>query len=308
MKLQYIFSVMLIVALASCSEDDMLTSENLKSADSQLESIATKTTANQYVTNSILDNPVIVWQAEAQPIPSWPAIFYSPHQDDETLGMGASIAEHVRAGRAVYVVLLSNGANSGMLSYIQQNYNPNATMQDVINARNNEFIAACIALGVHRVYIANVGAGYDESADFSVLKNEFKSVMNYFDNLYPSASHKTVSGNCDSYNPNCDKMPTHQAATTAIHELYSSGVISDIRLYRVYIYYWNYGTCDRSPSWLKPVSTKDKTTRINAINEYKYVNASIQRYGLGYWYSVQTLFDNSLNSNYEYVDFIDNDY
>ncbi|MFA4923648.1 MAG: hypothetical protein WC557_05595 [Ignavibacteriaceae bacterium] len=132
--------------------------------------------------------------------------------------------------------------------------------------------------------------------------------MNYFKNQYPNASHKTVSGNCDSYNPNCDKMPTHQAATTAIHELYNSGIISDIRLYRVYIYYWNYGTCDRSPSWLKPVSANDKTTRINAINEYKYVNASIQRYGLGYWYSVQTLFDNSINSDYEYVDFIENDY
>ncbi|MFA4923649.1 MAG: PIG-L family deacetylase [Ignavibacteriaceae bacterium] len=166
MKIQYIFSVILIVALSSCRENDMLTSDNLKSGEIQLESIANKTTVNQYVPNSILDNPIIVWQAEAQPISSWPAIFYSPHQDDETLGMGASIAEHVRAGRAVYVVLLSNGANSGMLTYIQQNYNPNATMQDVINARNNEFIAACIALGVHRVYITHVGVGYDESADF----------------------------------------------------------------------------------------------------------------------------------------------
>ncbi|NWF90312.1 MAG: hypothetical protein HXY50_12740 [Ignavibacteriaceae bacterium] len=33
--------------------------------------------------------PIIVWQSQNQPSPSWPVIFYSPHQDDETLSMGA---------------------------------------------------------------------------------------------------------------------------------------------------------------------------------------------------------------------------
>ncbi|NWF90311.1 MAG: hypothetical protein HXY50_12735 [Ignavibacteriaceae bacterium] len=139
------------------------------------------------------------------------------------------------------------------------------------------------------------------------MKNQFKGTINYFDNIFPNASHKTVSGNCDSYDTACSKMLTHQAATTAIHELYNSGNISDIRLYRVYIYYWNSGNCDRNPSWYKPVASIDKNTRINAINAYKYVNPSIQRYGLGY-YSVPTLFDNSQYSDFEYVDYIQNDY
>jgi hypothetical protein len=223
--------------------------------------------------------------------------------------MGASIAEHVRVGRPVYVVLLSNGANSGMLDYLNQYYyHGTATMQDVINARNNEFIAACIKLGVQRIYISNGGSGFDESVSLSVLQTEFQNTINYFANCFPNASHKTVSGNCDSYDTNCDKMPTHQAATNAIHQLYNAGIISDLNLYRVYVYYWAYGTCDRCSSWWKPVTMADKQTRINAITEYKSVDTVNHRYGLAYWDSVSELFDNSINSDYEYVDFIGNDY
>lgn len=39
----------------------------------------------------------------------WPAIFYSPHQDDEAIAMGGAIYEHVSVGRPVYLVLLTNG-------------------------------------------------------------------------------------------------------------------------------------------------------------------------------------------------------
>lgn len=110
--------------------------------------------------------PTLVWQSATQPSPTWPAIFYTPHQDDEILGMGASISEHVRAGRAVYVVLLTNGANQGMLDYITSfDVIKYPTMQDVINARNVELIESCKALGVHRVYISNGGAGYSEDTE-----------------------------------------------------------------------------------------------------------------------------------------------
>lgn len=39
-------------------------------------------------------------------------IFYSPHPDDETLGMGQAIARYVRAGWQVYVALLTDGEDS----------------------------------------------------------------------------------------------------------------------------------------------------------------------------------------------------
>jgi LmbE family N-acetylglucosaminyl deacetylase len=47
------------------------------------------------------------------PVPTGlPIVFYSPHQDDETLFMGQIIAHCVLAGREVHVVLCSNGNTS----------------------------------------------------------------------------------------------------------------------------------------------------------------------------------------------------
>jgi len=300
-KISIVLAILLLVSSCNKDEEISLLKEYEAKAEQQSE-------AYQPTTNGT-NNPVIVWQSENQPNPlvKAPAIFYPPHQDDETLGMGASIVEHVRIGRPVYVVLLTNGANKGMLAYLKK-INPKSTMQDVITARNNEFIAACIALGVHRVYIANAGQGFDESMSLLFLKNNFKNTMSFMRNLFPLASHKTISGNCDSSNRHCHKKPAHQAAANAIHELYNLKTITDVRLYRVYYYYQNTQHCDRRPSWLKPVKTSDKLIRQKAINEYKYINHSIKRYGLAYWQSVPILFDNSWNSNYEYVDFIENDY
>ena len=92
-----------------------------------------------------------------------------------------------------------------------------------------------------------------------------------------------------------------------MHELYDSGVIGDVRLYRVYFYYGVSEKCDTDVRMHKRVSAEDKATRVNAINEYKLVNPPIQRYGLAYLHSVGDLFDNSIDSGFEYVDFIEDD-
>ncbi len=261
-----------------------------------------------YAGSEISTNPLLVW-ISPDPVlsDSAPAIFYAPHQDDETIGMGASIAEQVRLGKPVYVVLLTNGNNANMLSYLQT-ITPATSMQDVVNARNNEFIAACKALGVTRIYIANSGKGYDEKESQEELINHFKKTMSYFASSFRNCSHATVSGNCDSYNPKCDKMPAHQAAATALHELYTAGKISSGLLYRVYFYYRNSGQCDRPCSWRKPVVYWDKLKRQRAINEYKLVSEKDQRYGLAYWHSVDALFNNSWDSDFEEADSLKNDY
>ena len=255
------------------------------------------------------DYPLCVWSNSLQPNPNQipPVIFYSPHQDDETLGMGASISEHVRKGRPVYVVLLTNGENVNLLKHIQNKYKSEATMKDLVTARNNEFIAACIALGVSNIFISNLGNGFSEKTGVEYLQEKFIRTMEYFNKYYPNASHKTVSGNCDSYDNNCHKMSTHQVATNSLHYLYNQGLISDIRLYRVYIYYNINGQCGRKSNWIKEIDEIDKTNRKAAIEEYKLIDPLNQRYGLGYK-SVDLLFDNSVNSNFEYIDYISNDY
>lgn len=46
-----------------------------------------------------------------------PAIFYTPHQDDESLGMAGAIVEHIEAGRPVFLVLLTDGKPSACKNY-----------------------------------------------------------------------------------------------------------------------------------------------------------------------------------------------
>lgn len=251
--------------------------------------------------------PELVWSDESLIDCSQnpPAIYYSPHQDDETIGMGASIAENVRIGKPVCVVLLTNGASMAMLKHLRKTLR-NVSMADLCLYRNNEFLAACQTLGVNRVYISNSGSGFEEAVPQDVLVGEFKQTMRYMDKIYPNASHRTVSGNSDSYNSNCSKHPSHQAAEYAIRDLVAEGVLKDVRLYRVYRYYWSYGNCDKMPDCIKKVNPLDKQRRQEAIDQYRYVNKEEDRYGLGYWHSVKALFDNSWDSDSEFVDYCRN--
>jgi LmbE family N-acetylglucosaminyl deacetylase len=102
------------------------------------------------------------------PVPADPAgrpiVFYSPHQDDETIFMGQVIAHHALAGREVHVVLLCNGALSDARGEIngtvadnsywggfhypaREGYEP-LSLQEFGLARTREFVAALAQLGV----------------------------------------------------------------------------------------------------------------------------------------------------------------
>ncbi|WP_141579650.1 PIG-L deacetylase family protein [Actinomadura sp. WMMA1423] len=111
-----------------------------------------------------------------------PIVFYSPHQDDETLFMGQAIAHHALAGREVHVVLLCNGALSGARAMLngtassgfwggyhyppREGYAP-LSEDDFGLARTREFVAACAQLGVpaERVHLGRADAPAATSAD-----------------------------------------------------------------------------------------------------------------------------------------------
>jgi LmbE family N-acetylglucosaminyl deacetylase len=99
------------------------------------------------------------------PLPTGrPIVFYSPHQDDETLFMGQVIAHHALVGREVHVVLATNGETSGALAEIngtapdpgwwggyhfptREGYAP-VSRDEFGRARSREFAAASRQLGV----------------------------------------------------------------------------------------------------------------------------------------------------------------
>jgi LmbE family N-acetylglucosaminyl deacetylase len=104
-----------------------------------------------------------------------PVVFYTPHQDDETLFMGQVIARHALANREVHVVLVSNGSTSGARGLIngdddsywwggyhyppREGYAP-LTAADFADARTRELVAACAQLGVpaSRVHLGRADA------------------------------------------------------------------------------------------------------------------------------------------------------
>lgn len=120
-----------------------------------------------------------------------PALFFSPHQDDETLSMGASIVDHVNAGRDVQVILMTNGGSTGV---VDQQYG--GDMAACVAERDREFKAAVTALGATPVIRP------DRVQDGSLTIDYALSVFNeYYAQYGDTASFKTMTDREETYYP-----------------------------------------------------------------------------------------------------------
>jgi GlcNAc-PI de-N-acetylase len=75
-------------------------------------------TAAALTTAAVAQNSL--WTPKASAAGGKPAIFYSPHQDDDAIGLAGSVLEHKAAGRPVYLVLVSNGLNGDLAKYMNE--------------------------------------------------------------------------------------------------------------------------------------------------------------------------------------------
>ncbi|TCS92601.1 PIG-L family deacetylase [Hazenella coriacea] len=163
-----------------------------------------------------------------------PAIYYIPHQDDETLSMAIDIIKHVGAGREVICVLYTSGRGSvaqkvinGELSsgYWGGTHNPDlegyARLNDAAftEARNNEFRSALGQLGVkpENIHICPL----DLEGTFN--KDSVKQLMLEYMAMYPVSGHKTMSYH--------DGSISHAWAGQALNELYNEGKTLDARFF-----------------------------------------------------------------------------
>lgn len=113
----------------------------------------------------------------------YPVFFFTPHQDDEALFLGASIKQHVAAGRQVWVVLLTDGGASSQCIPVY------GTRAACVAARDQEFINGVTSLGATPIIRT------DRVADGTLTAAYAKSVINnYYANVnYKLASYKTMS-------------------------------------------------------------------------------------------------------------------
>jgi LmbE family N-acetylglucosaminyl deacetylase len=240
-----------------------------------------------------------------------PAIFYSPHQDDESLAMAGSIREHKEAGRQVILVLLSRGENGGLLDITNGTavcplgqdcpgggaHSFGLVQDDIVRGRTAEFTAAAHRLGVDRVVIRD----RPDSAwtDYAGFVREVRDTILEFEARYPGASHKLVDGYRDVIygNPPDDANLTHKACREAAEGL--EGQIRDFRYYWVYGYTWPQE--QRTADYVLSLSGKQFARKRQALAEYGRWDPGHGRYALGYHSVGKLMIDPAAADPHEYI-------
>lgn len=204
-------------------------------------------------------------------LPSNTAFFISPHQDDELLSMGADIEAHVKAGRTVAVILMTDGSGSSARSKMcADTVYYCLTVEQFIAARNREFIAGVTALGVKpsNIFFENLKDGGTNA----VLDEQ---VLTKWAKWFPKASYKG-----ESYR---DLNVDHIALGNALRSMKSKGKIIDVRYYQ-FRPYWS--TMPVTSSWFVQGGSRVKA----AIAAYNVWQPSVGRFAIGPRYSVPPSF------------------
>lgn len=125
--------------------------------------------------------------APAQAYTGTNVYFFTPHQDDEALFMGASIREHVLTGRHVFVVLLTDGGSSQYCA--NPNYPQWSPKANCVAARDAEFRAGVSSMGATSIIIP------DRAVDGTLTAAFAKEVIERYVAVAPTGSFKTMSEN-----------------------------------------------------------------------------------------------------------------
>jgi LmbE family N-acetylglucosaminyl deacetylase len=239
-------------------------------------------------------------------------VFYSPHQDDEALGMAGGIRQAIEAGREVYLVLISNGFPSAvLLSRYNSNFFCTAcgwqhhfrySAEQLVEARLAEFRASAAVLGACRVEEMLLDERCSSEEKFA---HSIKDKILEYESGLPGASHRLVSGRKDFV-----VNPAHFACTRAAEQAQKeAGGRLDLQLYRVYEYrrrLWQGKGCDR----VITLSDCQWEYKRKALGQYLWFNPDEGRLAYGL-HSVPDLFGLILGwkgkeNRYEFIDLLEN--
>ncbi|SHE66526.1 GlcNAc-PI de-N-acetylase [Seinonella peptonophila] len=225
-----------------------------------------------------------------------PAVFFSPHQDDETLSMSVDILRHIAAGRDTHVVLLTDGGNTSARWAINgynsdtntpvtsgywgsrhdpavEGYSP-LTWNDIYDARDKEFRSALGQLGVPP---SNIHLMRTTNRTVAGFKTAMQSIISQFP---ANTSYKTMSP--------IDTHDEHRVVAQALWELWNSGVVSDVRFWLSRLDVQNGVT---GGSYQTAATTSAELAKIEkATRAYKAWNPAAGSFAVGY-HSVPTQFE-----------------
>ena len=226
-----------------------------------------------------------------------PAVFFSPHPDDESLSMGGAIAEHVAVGRAVFVELLTHGDKSGTITALgngkscdwhEGTHQYALTVEAFGAARVQEFLAATARLGVKGIVVSDFG-------DQDLTQSEVESRISWWlRNGGEGLSLKGTAGGLDDQSK--AGVPAHADHTALAEALRRSGH-NDLRLYLSYYPQSGLGTFDATIDLTAKGFCDEKRA---ALAEYGRWAPAAGRYAIGK-HSIGTLLTAVSEGCKEYV-------
>lgn len=200
--------------------------------------------------------------------------YATTHQDDETLSKGASIRRHLEAGHDVHVLLLTTGERSGARDAV------GLSVEDFVQARDDEMIRACRQLGVpyRNVHLAHA------TADGDLTVGAAETAIRAFLAEHPGAWVKTYS-----HLPAPGRHPDHVNTGQAAVNLWLSGEVDNLRLY---IEPWLRDAFVKANSGVALSADHAIANHLvrAALKEYQARDGAGEKFGIGWNYSVPAAF------------------
>ncbi|WP_111931007.1 cell wall-binding repeat-containing protein [Clostridium tertium] len=220
-------------------------------------------------------NPTAVNRAKAY-LYGDAVVFYSQHQDDETLFAGSAIVDAIESvGKEnVYIVLVTDGTGSEVFNWDRYR---NISNETKIALRTAEFKEAVLKLGVKSENIILLN-----QPESNIDKNIIVNTIDYFENNFNNVTHVTHSYKYDTH-------PQHLETGRIVNNLYENGLIKDCRFFAPSTEINNIPKTELIESVAD--NTIEKNSVLNACKEYELDNKDMIREGIGYK-SVPGLFRN----------------
>lgn len=242
-------------------------------------------------------------------------VYFTPHADDEVLTFSVPILNDIRAGKKVYLILMSAGEASKVIHTLNGNNGIVCPWHKVVHnplteeyldgvfdatklgqARIQEFYRSAAMLGIpkERVQINLVKDGL-------FTEESVNPILKMYTRLFPNAEFKSMS--------HVDAHPDHALVGRLIDEMYQYKVISKKQTNFVSIYTARHNELEPTATPIPIVpgynlrlkdSISDLPKLQAALDVYKEWDPRSGRYGIGY-HSVPTQFQTMKQDPYTRV-------
>ncbi len=228
-------------------------------------------------------------------------IFYTPHADDEVLGMGGAIAEAKLAGHRVVLVLVTDNRPSvratdlftdRLRCHWHEKRKHDLAHIDLPAARLLEFADAATALGADDLGQLGIAEQIGHT-DYPRFVDIIAQSLRRYATQYPGALHHVTSGLVDWHRDSGKGNLSHAALADAA----MLASLDRVRSHRVYSY--SFPPVQRVAPYVRHLSDEAMAIKRASLEAYKVFDPAAGRIAYGY-HSVRELFDGAATDPREF--------